>query len=229
MVQELYTFLKDQYYLPLYLLTWLISVFTYRRYFDTVLKYFPMFIAYTFFTELLGYFIKYHEDFQFFSDERYAWRNIIIYNIYQIIAFLFFCRIYYKTIQSKQYKKWIQYGVILMLLGYVVNIFFKNPFYEGLFYGDIVGSWVLIMSIILYFKEKRREINPYPQKNNLLFWISLGSLIFYLTVPYILMIGHTNANLWFYLHLRSALLFLILTMYIFFIIGLLLGQRKAFR
>ncbi|MDC6362600.1 MULTISPECIES: hypothetical protein [Flavobacteriaceae] len=229
MVQEIYLFLKEQYYLPLYLVTWIVSVFTYRKYFDTALKYFPMFIAYTFFTELLGYFIKYHEDFQFFSDERYSWRNIIIYNIYQVVTFLFFCRIYLKTIQSKLYKKWIRYGVIAMLLGYIINIIFKNPFYEGLYYADIFGSWVLLMCIIFYFKEKKQEKNPYPQKQNLLFWISLGSFIFYLLVPYILLIGNTSANLWFYLHLRTVLLLLILVMYSCFIIGFLVGKRKAFR
>lgn len=88
MFEELFKYLTEHFYVPLYLITWVISIFRYRRYFDTPLKYLPMIIIYTFFTELLGVLIKYNNNFQFFSDGRYAWHNVIIYNVYQIV-FLF--------------------------------------------------------------------------------------------------------------------------------------------
>lgn len=229
MVQEIYTILKEHYYIPLYFITWMVSVFTYRKYFDTALKYFPIFIAYTFFTELLGYFIKFNDNFQFFSDERYSWRNIIIYNIYQVVTFLFFFWVYFKTVQSKEFKKWIKYGTIISMGCYIISLFFQNPFYISLYYADVVGSWVLLMCIVFYFIEKQKEKNPYPQKNNMLFWISLGNAIFYLIVPYILFIGNTNDKLWFSLHLRTVLLILIVLMYLLFMIGMIAGKRKAFR
>ncbi|MEM6540217.1 MAG: hypothetical protein AAF634_03605, partial [Bacteroidota bacterium] len=64
------------------------SVFHYRKYFDTVLRYFPLIIAYTFFNELLGNVIRYNENFAFRTESTDS--NQIIYNIYIIIFFLFF-------------------------------------------------------------------------------------------------------------------------------------------
>ncbi|WP_222984799.1 hypothetical protein [Flagellimonas meishanensis] len=229
MDSEIYAILKDHYFIPFYLLTWVISVATYRKYFDTVLKYFPVFIAYTFFTELLGYFIKYHEEFQFFSDERYSWRNIIIYNIYQVVAFLFFYWVYWKTLKSVHYKKWVKYGVGMMLASYIISLFYQNPFYTGLYYADIVGAVVLLICVILYLKEKKEEANPYPQRYNLLYWVSIGTLIFYLTAPYVLLVGYVRYDIWSVYGFHSILVVLIMLMYAFFIVGLLMGKRKAFR
>ncbi|RDY60843.1 hypothetical protein [Flagellimonas nanhaiensis] len=229
MAPEIYDFLKEHYFVPFYLLTWIISVLTYRRYFDTALKYFPMFIAYTFFTELLGYFIKYHEEFQFFSDDRYSWRNIIIYNIYQVVTFLFFYWVYWRVLKSKTYKKWVKYGAVVAMFSYAVSLFFQNPFYVSLYYADVIGSLVLLMCIILYFKEKRMETNPYPQKHNLLFWVSVGTFIFYLLAPYIWLTGYLRYDIWVTYYFWKVLIVLIMIMYSLFIIGLLMGKRKAFR
>ncbi|NAY93042.1 hypothetical protein GTQ34_14045 [Muricauda sp. JGD-17] len=226
---EIFTILREHYFIPFYLLAWIVSVVTYRKFFDTVLKYFPVFIAYTFFTELLGYFIKYHEEFQFFSDERYSWRNIIIYNIYQLITFLFFYWVYWKTLKSKKHKKWLKYGVGAVLVSYVISLFFQNPFYISLYYADIVGALVLIMCILFYFKEKKEEKNPYPQSYNLLYWVSIATFIFYLLAPYVLLIGFVRYDIWTMYDLHSVLVALILLMYTLFIIGMFMGKRKAFR
>ncbi len=228
MNEEFIIFLQNHFYIPLYLLTWIVAVIRYRRYYDTVLKYFPIFIIYTFFTELLGYFIKYHE-FQFIFVAKYSWYNIIIYNIYQVITFLFFYWIYYKTVQSKTYKKWIKYGVITSILSYVISLFFQNPFYTSLYYADIVGALVLLTSIFFYFKEKKMELNPYPIKYNLLYWVSIGTFIFYLFAPNIWLMSSINYGVWVSYKLYYILLALIVLMYSLFIIGLLIGKRKAFR
>ena len=211
------------------LLPWIVSVLTYRKYFDTALKYFPMFIAYTFFTEVLGYFIKFHEEFQFFSDDRYSWRNVIIYNIYQAATFFFFFWVYRKVIKSKIYKKWIKYGMIITMISYVSSLFFQNPFYVSLYYAYIIGSWVFLMCIILYFKEKRMEKNPYSQKFNLLYWVSIGSFAFYLLAPYILLAGYIQYEIWVMYKFKPILITLIILMYTCFVIGLLISKRKAFR
>ena len=106
MSENLIRIFRDHYYIPLYFLTWVISVIRYRRYFDTPLKFFPILIIYTFFTELLGYFIKYNDEFQFFSDARYSWHNVVIFNIYQLVFFLFFFEVYRKLFDDQQMKPW---------------------------------------------------------------------------------------------------------------------------
>ena len=129
MPKELIRLLTEHFYIPLYLLTWIIAVFRYKRFFDTPLKYLPMLIIYTFFTELLGYFIKYNDDFLFFSDDRYAWHNVIIYNVYQLIFFLFFYRVYRRTLKKASHRTWVKYGGYLCVLAYVINSFITLRYY----------------------------------------------------------------------------------------------------
>ncbi|WP_420601557.1 hypothetical protein [Flagellimonas sp.] len=229
MSQELLNLFKENYYIPLYLLAWVVAVVRYRSYFDTALKYFPIFIIYTFFTELLGYFIKHSDEFQFFSDERYAWHNVIIYNIYSIVSFSFFYYIYWNVLKKAAHKKWLKYGIIISLLSYVVSLFFQNPFHKSLYYADLVASITLILAIILYFKEKGIEESAFSLKYSLLFWISLGLLIFHIFFPFIFIAAFDAPVFYYEYNLHQLLLILIAIMYLLFILGFLMGQRRAFR
>lgn len=229
MPENLVELLSDQFFIPLYLLTWIISIIRYRRYFDTPLKYLPMIIIYTFFTELLGYFIKYNNEFLFFSDSRYAWHNVVIYNIYQVVFFLFFYLGYRKILHSKTSKKWIAYGIYICIASYFVNALFMNPLHNRLIYAHIIGSVILIIIIGLYFKESNSEKTPYPVIYNLMQWISVGLLIFYISFPVITILYKLNVNIKIRSYLRPALLTSIVLMYVSFIVGLVIGKRKAFR
>ncbi len=227
-MEDLYAFLTQQYYLPLYLIVWLVAVFRYRSYFDTPLKYFPIFLMYTFLTELLGYFIKYHDQFQFFSEEEYSWHNVIIYNIYSVITSMFFFYIYWKILKNPRYKNWVVYGTIASILGYVISLFFQDPLHANLYYADLGASLLLLAFIGLYFKEKRKEPGPYLIKNNLMFWTSLGLGVFYASSPFLFVIAYEIPEWWTNYRLRDVLKVLIVFMYGAFMIGLLLGRRKAF-
>lgn len=229
MTQEFLEFLKEQYFIPFYFITWAISVFNYKKYFDTVLKYFPVFIAYTFFTEILGYFIKFHEGFQFFSDERYSWDNVIIYNVYSIISFFFFFYIYWTTLKKTKHKKWVKLGAMVSATGYVMSMFFQDPFHINLYYADIVASLFLLLGIVFYFKEKKEEKDAYPMKQNLLFWTSLGLFIFHVFFPFIFLASYKTPIFYFKYHLHECLIILIIIMNSLFAIGFIFGKRKAFR
>lgn len=225
--ENLVKLISSQFPILLYLTTWVISVIQYKRFFDTPLKYFPMLIIYTFFTEVLGYFIKYNDQFLFFSDDRYAWHNVIIYNIYQLIFFLFFYRVYQRTLKKASHKTWVKYGSYLCILAYVIDSIIYNPLHNRLSHAHIVGSVILIFILILYFLEKKSEESLYPQKHNLLFWVSMGLFAFYFVFPLVLIFGNVSIDLQFYF--RRTLLSMIGVMYGCFIIGLLVGKRQAFR
>lgn len=203
----------------------------YRSYFDTPLKYFPMLIIYTFFTELLGVIIKYNNNFVFFSDGRYSWHNVIIYNIYQIVFFLFFFEVFRKVIKQHGIKKQIRYLSIFCLFTYIVNAIIYNPLHNQTTYGHIIGSFILLYILALYFREKHMEKTPYSLKHNLLFWIGSGLLVFYSIFPMISIIYLLNLNIGIgiQIYFRPLLLTSILLMYSLIIIGLLVGKRKAFR
>lgn len=229
MSENLIRIFRDHYYIPLYFLTWVISVIRYRRYFDTPLKFFPILIIYTFFTELLGYFIKYNDEFQFFSDARYSWHNVVIFNIYQLVFFLFFFEVFRKLFDDQQMKKWIRYLSIICIVAYVINAMASNPLHSQMTYAHIIGSLMLVFVLFKYFSVKFKEDHPSSLRFNLMFWISIGLLIFYIVFPLISIGYKMKLGLHIQVYYRPALLTSIFLMYGFIIAGLLIGKRKAFR
>jgi hypothetical protein len=229
MAQELFKYLTEHFYLPLYLITWVIAVIRYRRYFDTPLKYFPMIIIYTFFTELLGVLIKYNNNFQFFSDGRYDWHNVIIYNVYQLVFFIFFFEVYKKVVQSAKIKKQIRYLSVVCAISYVVNAIVYNPLHYQMTYAHILGSFIMIYILVFYFREKYLDEKGHPLKFNLMFWLSSGLMIFYTFFPIISIIYLLKLNIGIQIYFRPVLLTSIALMYSLIIIGLIIGKRKAFR
>lgn len=229
-MEEFYKFITNQYHIALYAIVWFVAVMRYKTYFDTPLKYFPIYLMYTFLTELLGYFIRFHDGFQFFSDERYNWHNVIIYNIYSVITFLFFYYIYWRMLKMDKHKNWVKYGAIISMLAYMVSLFFQDPFHMNLYYANLVASMVLLVDIALYFEEKKgEEVFPYPIKHNLMFWISLGLAVFHAIFPFLFLVAYEAPEIWAEYQFRQILKFLIVFMYGTFIVGFLISKRKAFR
>ncbi|WP_318311660.1 hypothetical protein [Flagellimonas crocea] len=229
MPEDLIKILKDHFYIPLYLITWIVSVVKYKSFFDTPLKYLPMLIIYTFFTEVLGYFIKYNNDYQFFSDSRYAWHNVIIYNVYQIVFFIFFFEIYKKVTNKQGLKKQIKYLIIFCMIAYLINALVYNPLHNQMTHAHIIGSIIMIYIVAMYFREKYLEESGQSLVYNLLFWISSGLMIFYTLFPIISIIYLLDLNIGIQIYFRPLLLTSIALMYGLMILGLLIGKRRAFR
>lgn len=222
-------FLLSSFFIPVYFITWVVSMLTYKKYFDTVMRFFPIFIAYTFFTELLGYFIITYDEFSFFEEEEYAWHNVIIYNVYTIVTFIFFFWMYWKLVSTKKYKNSILAVASLSLISFLISMVLQDPMHTGLYFADIVSSYSLLLSIFLYFKENRNKGYSFFQKKNLMFWVSIGFFTFHLVFPHLYFIGFEMPEIWIKYHLRKVLQVFIVIMYSFFLIGLFLGKRKSFR
>ncbi|CAN0588863.1 unnamed protein product, partial [Laminaria digitata] len=136
---------------------------------------------------------------------------------------------YWTVLKKVKYKKWIKYGALIGLTGYFISFFFQNPFHINLYYADLVASLILVFFIGLYFKEKKMETNAFSMKHNLLFWTSLGLLIFHIFFPFIFIAAYKAPVFYFEYHLHQLLMILIVIMYGLFIAGFLMGKRKAFR
>ncbi|NDV16269.1 hypothetical protein GO009_09545 [Muricauda sp. TY007] len=228
-MEGFYNFITEQYILPFYLIVWVMSMACYQSYFDTPLKYYPIYLMYTFLTELLGYFIKHFDEFQIVDIEQYNWYNVIIFNIYSVISFLFFYYIYWRMVKKQEHKKWIKMGALGSTVAYAISLFFQNPFYSNLYYADMIASFILLFNIWLYFKEKRGEPTPYPNKHNLMYWLSIGLVIFHSIFPFLFWTGYEAPKIWVDYHFRTILRILILIMYGSFLVGMLIHKRKAFR
>lgn len=230
MFSELLKLLVENYFIPIYGVALILAIIRYRSYFNTVLKYFPIIIAYTFFNELLGLSIKYIDDFQFVSIERYSYYNLILFNIFHFIFFLFFYYVYWNSIEHRIHKKIIKLGSYVFISVNIISLLFQDPMLVYLYYAYALGAILLIVAIIFYFKKIFFEkSNPRKHYHNLLFWVSSGLFIFYLIDPAIMVIGIKNEYLYNKYNLHSLLYKLITVMYLFFITGFIISKRPAFR
>ncbi|MDT0608100.1 hypothetical protein [Croceitalea rosinachiae] len=221
-------FLESSYFIVLYLVTLIVAIATYRNYFDTALQLFPIYIAYTFFTELLGYFITTYEEFSFFEDIAYSWHNVAIFNLYGVLVFSFFSWVYYQVLEKNSHKKIVRWGSLAILASYLISSFFQDPLHTGLFYSDALASWFLVLVVLLYFKERRIQEKVIFDQYNLMFWVSSGLFVFHIFFPFLYVTGFLKPNIWIAYHFREILKILIVISYSFFLWGLLVSKRNAF-
>ncbi len=222
--------LLENAYLPTYAITVAVAIWRYPRYFDTVFKYLPILLMYTFVTELGGVIVKEMDEFDFVLSDLLEYNNWIIYNIYDIIFYLYFFYVYWLIIKKKSYRKIISVGVVIFLIASVVNIFTSDFTIRLQMITYFTGAAVLLVCIILYLDYHKSVTGRYFSKNNLLSWISLGILVFLLGYVPIIIMGHFNlVSLEDYQILRRIHLLLILFMYGCFILGFVNMSRKPLK
>ncbi len=217
-------FLKNNYFIPLYAIALIISLTRYRLYYDSVLKYFPILIAYALLSEILGILIRDFEIFQIVYQDKYHFANNFIYNIYDFVFYIYFYFVFWKRIQNFKYKSIVKYASMAYVVATLINPFFQNVFIFPQVYALTIGSTALIICTLLYFRE---TIQKGKTKNNLLTWISIGLLIFNIFFPIIMLAGRFDYDLYKKLNFQQFHYFLIVAMYSCFIIGFLkMGRMK---
>ena len=216
---------------PLYALTLLIALWRYRRYYDTALKYFPILLFYTFLTELLGIIIRDSVNINLFLNEFYANNNFVIFNIYYIISFSFFLAIYYLYLNRPSHRKIVVGLMIFFSVTALVNSIYESFLTISQVYAYVAGGISMIACTSLYFIENKTDRKRWFNPRDLLSWISLGMLAFYLVYTpikilkqYWLMIGEYHQP-W----SRRVHLTVLVFMYVSFIIGFLKMDRLTLK
>lgn len=226
MFQELIDFSKEHFNILVYFIALTIAIYNYRKFFDTVLKYFPVLIAYTFFNELLGYFIRYSDNFAFFEEKTFA--NDIIYNVYDLFYYGFFFLVFWRLANSVKLKNCFKALALIVLASYIVSCFFQNPFTMSLFYATSMASIVLALVIALHWKSRSKEWNWKLEKHNLMFWVSVGLFIFHTIFPVLFLTGYLKAEIWYAYNFQTILRIIIVVMYAYFCFGFITSRRRAF-
>lgn len=195
----------------------LLAFVFYKKYSHTYLRFFPWLLLYVFVNELFAAYCV-HKIFH---------NNVVMYNIYNIIFFLYFYFVFYKNEQRKQYKKWIVVASVSFMLASLINPFYKSFLEEPQLLAYIVGACVLIFCIIVYFIEILYTPQILIVKRDLLFWVSIGLLLFHVGYIPIKVTRHFFAqadnN---FLTLLVVHRILILLMNTSFIIGFLWTRKK---
>ncbi len=202
-----------------------LSILRYNKYFDSVLKYLPMLIGYIFLTEILGGYISKNENFQIIFLDEHKINNNLIFNILDLILFSYFFYVFWTSLKSQKHKNLVKYGSLLFLMTCLINPFLQDFILYPQTLAIVVGSSNLILCVLLYFKQLNENKNELPNHSNLLFWVALGLLIFYIAYPFLIIIGLSFPEIYTTFNVRQIHLFLICLMYGCFIIGFLKMRR----
>ncbi len=176
-------YLLNNYFLLLYFLALVLSIIKYRYYYDSVLKYLPILLAYTLMNELLGLLVRDVDEIQIIYNETYYNYNAIIFNIFDIIFFLYFFYIYRNTIRNRQIQNITLYGAVVLAISCIVNLYLQSFYVEPQSYAIIVGAVILLTNAIAFLIELNQSNQKSLVKRNLLFWISMGIVFFYSIYP----------------------------------------------
>lgn len=219
-------FIKSNSHIIGYVITLIISLKAYGKYFDSVIKYLPIIITYTFLNELLGYYLLHNPNFYIFKDFKGLTTNHIIYNLFDLIFFPYFYYIFWSLISNIRYKKYIAIGSMVVVVGYLINAYFQNPMNYGLYYAYTLASYFLIFCIVLYFIDKKQTNKKIIQPYNLVFWLSLGLSILYIFSPIFFLIAYLDENSWHVYNLGTINHILIVLTYSLFCIGFVKCRKR---
>ncbi|QGY44365.1 hypothetical protein GM418_12070 [Maribellus comscasis] len=193
-----------------------IAVVKYQAYKNTPLKYISIILIYTAINEIIGSLNIYSNN-----------NNVLIYNIYNVIYFLFFYNAFWFSITKEKYRNWIVACVGIFVLASVVNPFFQNFITESQLLAYVVGACALLFCIILYYIEILSTSKVLLIRQDILFWISVGLLLFYvgyIPIKLTRVFFEYQDNV--YLALRIVHRILILILNACFIIGFLWMKKK---
>lgn len=219
------TFLENA-FVPLYGITAFVALWRYRKYYDTALKFLPIIFFYTFLSETLGLLIRDY-GFNLLIDDLYTGNNSLTANIYHIVFYLFFFSVYYFFLESRRDKKVVVAWIIFFVIVSLFNIYKESFLTFSQVYAYVAGGLGIICCCVLYFMQNKRLKSKWCIKKDLLSWISLGLLVFYIVyIPikimkqYWVLIGE-DSDPW----SKRIHLAVIIFMYVCFILGLVKMDR----
>ncbi len=193
-------------------ITFFVGVITYNKYKNSFLKYFLYFLFYEFLTEITSYYIG------FILNKR----TFLIFNIYILISSIFFLTLF--RFYINKHKIYINFMLIVYLIFYVCNVLFIQKTLQTFqSYSIILESIFVVISSIILFIELLNSDDILKINRSLLFWVSIGLLLFYVGIlPIIIMANFLNyGGLFDYI-----ILFLNVIMYSCFITGFIVSKKE---
>ncbi len=200
------------------LISALVGTIFYRKYSHGKAKYFILFLWLVLLTEL-SYKIAYYEFNGGMESQNF------IYNLYDLLQLTFVLFWYRYLIKSPKIKKLL----LLLFLIYFAFFVFNSIFYQDLldniqYYNTMVSTVLIVITILLYFKEVLEGEFILRLNRSVYFWFSFGLLMINLPMlPLVFMaeyLGYTGV-------VYETIIFIInVLMHSCFIVGILWSQKR---
>jgi hypothetical protein len=124
----------------------------------------------------------------FYTDENGNHYTVWFYNLLRFVTFTTLFYVYHAYLKNMAFKKWIKVFSIIYIIFSLINwVFIQNFIKDKSEIPRILGSLFLIATIVFYFIELLRSEKIVVYHRILLFWVSVGLLLFYTgTIPFVL-------------------------------------------
>lgn len=217
-------------FIPMYGVTLFLALWKYPKYYNSRLKFFPVLIAYTLISEILGYVVRSYDNFSLFLNDLFRNYTWVIFNIYNIIFFFFFYYVFWHHLRKPWQRAYLLIGMALVAFISIYNAMNYSFLYESQYFAYLAGGGVLLGAIMMYLYHHASEEGRFFDPHDLLSWLCLGMLVFYTgyipikIIRYYNTLYHINDNP----IIRRVHLLLILLMYVSFAVGFLkMGRRNS--
>lgn len=210
----------------------ILATIYFYKYRHTPLKYLLYLLWYITFTEFLAWYsVKYEIKQLLFINEQGVKYNWWMYNLLRFVTFNGLFLIYSNYLKNKKFKQLIKLFVASYTLVYILNwTFIQNFIWDTSEIPRIVGSIFLIITILCYFIELLRSDLIVVFHKLLMFWISVGLLLFYTgTIPFFLKINQYAVMYPFTDRIHKLFLIiyiLAITMYLTFSFGFIWSKKE---
>jgi hypothetical protein len=215
-------------FIPMYGVTLFLALWRYPMYYNSRLKFFPVLIAYTLISEILGFLVRDYDNFSLFLNDLFRNYTWVIFNIYNIVFFYFFYYVFWYHLKKPWHRIYLLSGMAVVGFGSIYNAQISSFLYESQIFAYLAGGVVLIGAILIYLYNHAKEEGRFFDVGDLLSWLCLGMLFFYSgylpikIIRYYNTIYQINDNP----IIRRVHLSLILLMYALFAIGFLRMDRR---
>ena len=169
------------------LLSAIVGTIFFYKYKHTPLKYLLYLLWYITLTEFTVWFVSSNDvESLLFLNENGRHYSFWFYNILRIFTFTTLFFIYLKSIKTIKYKLVIKTFLITYLVLVIINwLFIQSFIFEISEIPKVVGSIFMIITVIFYFIELLKSDKIIVFHKTLLFWISVGLLLYYSgTIPF---------------------------------------------
>ena len=200
------------------IITAVIGTFYYYKYKEVrVLNLFVYLLWYVVFNELIGYCIREYTE---------RAENALFHNIYNVINFTYLLILYRYNLSIIKYRKILSFFIISYLVAFIINGFFENYLSDFQRLPYILAALYLVISIFFYFQDILNSNRVLNARKSLLFWISVGLLIYFVGIlPFRIMRNYYSELTDFTIYFL-VIFSLTVIMNICFIIGFIWSDKK---
>ena len=181
------------FFIALELISAIIGTINYKKFASKYTAYFLFFLWYIVLAETTSVILK-----------KYGYSNTWIYVVYTFLEFNILLLMYKSITKLKFTKKIILLFIVLINIIYFIEVY-KQGLTINTSITTVVGSIFLSIVLILYLKEFLYSDKILNYSRSLYFWITLGSLVYYLgSVPFQAMTNYLKNRNLIYLQISLA-------------------------